>query len=77
MITSPGVILKAVLLIAGLWWCKEIFVRLPSDINELRESDKKFIKAVILFYWILTVGIIILIGKFVWGLISNIIEALG
>ena len=71
-----GLVFKAILLVLGLWWCKDVLGRLRSDIAELKESDDSAHKGVIVFYWILTVGIMILLAIFVWGILSNIIGAL-
>lgn len=62
---------QVILLIFGLWWCKEIFGRLRSDIAVLRESSDAGHKGVIIFFWIVTLVIIALIVYFAWGIISR------
>ena len=52
-----------------------MFGRLRSDVAILKESDDTGHKGVIVFIWILTVGVIILILVFALSLVSNIIEA--
>ena len=76
MLLNYWLVIKAILLVAGLWWCKEIFGRLRSDIEDLRASDDAVRKGVIVFFWVLTVVIVALIGMFLWGLVSGIIKAL-
>jgi hypothetical protein len=75
MYLSYELVFEAVLLVAGIWWCKEIFDRLKSDVALLKESDDNIRKAVVIFFWLLTIGVIILIVNFVWSIINNIIHA--
>ena len=75
MVPSYGIVIYAILLVGGLWWCKEIIGRLPQDIEEFRTSDNTAEKGVIVFYWALTVVIILLIAFFLWGLIASILSA--
>ena len=76
MFLNFGLVVNAVLLVAGLLWCKEIFGRLRSDVDDLKESDDNIQKGVIVFFWVLTIIIVILIINFLWGLINNIVEFL-
>ena len=57
---------QVALLIAGCWWCKEIFSRFRSDVVELREGDWTC-RSVILLMWIVTGVILYLICTFVLG----------
>ena len=69
-VPSFGVFLQAVLLVGGLLWCREILGRLRSDIGRLRESKDAAEKGVIIFLWAVTALIIVLIARFILGLIS-------
>ncbi|MCH7526721.1 MAG: hypothetical protein IID39_04730 [Planctomycetes bacterium] len=69
-------ILRAVLLVAGLWWCKEIFQRLRHDIVEFKTSDDSARRGVIMFFWLTTVVILALIVRFLWGIVRTWIHAL-
>ena len=51
MFISFGHIVKAVLFAVGVWWCKEIFSRLPKDIQEFKSPEDNTARPVILFYW--------------------------
>ncbi len=70
-----GLVFNAILLVAGLWWCKEVFERWRDDVAELKESDDNVRKCVVLFFWLFTLTIIVLIVNFVWGIVENIINA--
>ena len=74
-VPSFGVFLQAVLLVLGLLWCKEILGRLRSDIARLRESEETAEKGVIIFLWVVTAVILLLIVRFVLGLASGILSA--
>lgn len=67
-----SLVIKVILLIFGVRWCKDVFGRLQSDITVLKESDDKGHKGLIVFFWFLTLGIIILIASFAWSIISSL-----
>ncbi len=75
MLLDFGVILKAGLLVGGIWWCKEIFSRFRSDIDEFKSSQDNTKRGVIIFFWLVTAAILFLVVNFIWGLLSNIIGA--
>ena len=77
MFLSFGLLLKAILLVAGVWWCKEIFGRLRSDMADFKETDDNAKKAAMVFVWVLTIVIMFLIINFLWGLVRNIVDAFG
>ena len=62
---------QVALLIAGCWWCKEIFGRFRSDVVELREGDWTA-RSVILLMWIVTGVILYFICTFVLGVAAEI-----
>lgn len=68
--TGYRLLAQAILVIFGFMWCREVFGRLRSDIAVLKESRDRGHKGLIIFFWVLTVGIIILMASFVWGMIS-------
>ena len=49
---------RAIILFVGLWWCKVVLGRLPSDIREFRNSDYTG-KIPVVIIWILTVCIMV------------------
>jgi len=71
-----GIFIKAALIVAGIWWCKEIFCCFHNDIDELKSSGDKTKRGVIIFFWVVTAAIIFLIVYFIWGLIRNILRTL-
>jgi hypothetical protein len=75
-VPSFGVLVQAILLVAGLWWCKEMWDRFPADRKRLKESQDSGEKGVIIFFWVVTAGIVILIVTFAWGLLRAILAAL-
>ena len=66
--------IRAGLLVAGLWWCKEILGRLREDIAELKTPDAAR-RGVIIGLWAVTAVVMLLIGLFLWGLVANIVRA--
>ncbi len=79
MFLSPGQIVRAVLgailLVVGLWWCREIIRRWRDDVAELKRPDDILAKAVIVFFWLVTLAIVVVIVKFVWGVVQSIVTA--
>ena len=75
MFLSFGVIIRAVLLVGGLWWCKVMLDRFGSDLVRLRESDDSAEKGVIIFLWVVTVGILIYVGNFLIWMVRSILSA--
>jgi hypothetical protein len=75
MFLSFNLLIKAALLVGGLWWCKEIFQRLRSDIDELKTTRDRTKRNVIIFFWVLTLVIIFFIVRFIVQLLSVILKA--
>jgi hypothetical protein len=69
-----GLLWRAGLLIAGIWWCKEILGRWREDVEEFKTPDSAR-RGVILGLWAVTAVVMVLIGVFLWGLIANIVHA--
>jgi len=74
MFLSYGFLLRASLLIAGVWWCKEILGRLRDDLAELKDPDATR-RGVIIGLWAVTAVIMVLIGMFAWSIIANAVRA--
>jgi len=74
MFLSFGFLLRMGLLIAGIWWCKEIFGRLRDDIAELKDPDATR-RGVIIGLWGATAVILALIVMFAWGIIATALHA--
>ena len=69
-----GVAIKAILLVLGFLWCKDVIGKLPADIQTIKEGADKAEKHVVIFYWVITAGIMAAMGYFLWGLISVFIR---
>jgi len=74
-VPSFAVLIRAILLVGALWWCKVIFGRLPEDVARLRQSDDRAEKGVVIFIWALTVLIAVLVVRFVLLMIASILSA--
>ena len=53
MLLSPSIILKAILLVGALVWCKDVVRRSPDDILALRTSDEFGEKFAVVFWWVI------------------------
>lgn len=76
MFLDFGILINAVLLALGVYWCYEVFGRWRSDLADLRELDDKLQKAVIIGLWLITLVIAILVVNFAIGVIANIVEGI-
>jgi hypothetical protein len=74
MFLSYSFLLRASLLIAGVWWCKEILGRLRDDLAELKDPDATR-RGVIIGLWAVTAVILGLIVTFAWGVIATAVQA--
>lgn len=74
-VPSFGVIIRAVLLVGALWWCKVMLERSRSDLARLRKSDDSAEKGVIVFLWAVTVGILIYVGNFLIWMVRSVLSA--
>lgn len=63
-----GLLINALLFGLGVLWCGAIFKRLPSDLSEFKRGDATG-KSVILFYWGITVVVLLFLVSFLWRLI--------
>ena len=59
-----GALVQVVLVLAGCWWCKEVFGRFHSDVVEIR-SDDWTARSAILLIWAVTAVVLYLISSFV------------
>ena len=67
---------QAVFIVLGLWWLKEMLARFPRDISELRGQADLTTKGIIFFFWILTVGVVVLLWKTIYGIVKPLLESL-
>lgn len=55
---------KMLLVMAGVWWCAEIFKRRHEDIAALRQSRDLVERGVIVGYWLSAVAVAMLLATF-------------
>jgi hypothetical protein len=70
------VFIYGVLLLVALYWCKAIFGRFHSDVEDLRTSPDMVAKGVIIFFWLLTLLVLAWLGLFFFGLVRALIHVL-
>ena len=76
MLLDFGLLINAVLLALGAFWCYQMFGRWRSDLADLRDLDDTLQKAVIIGLWLITFVIAVLLVNFAVGLITNITEGI-
>ena len=76
MYLNFGLIINAVLLALGMYWCYEVIGRWRSDLEDVREVDDNLRRAVIIGIWAVTVVIAIFVINFAIGLITNIVTGI-
>ncbi len=76
MYLDLGLLLNAVLLALGLFWCYQMFGRWRSDLADFRDLDDNLQKAVIVGLWLITFVIAALVVNFSAGVIASIIGGL-
>ncbi len=72
--SAMSLLIQALLLVLGCWWCKEIFGRLREDVGELKEPDGVR-RAVIVGMWVATAVILFFMMSFVWALVVPIVRS--
>lgn len=73
MFLSFGLLIKAVLLVAGIIWCKEILGRFRSDLEKVKSPESNMERGIIILFWVITVVIIYWIAKFAWWFVNSIL----
>ena len=72
MYFSFGMIINAVLLALGIYWCYEMLGRWRSDLDELRTVDDNMARAVIIGLWAITAVIAFFVINSAVGLIASL-----
>lgn len=65
MLLDFSVVFHAVLMVLGILWCREMFGRWRSDLDEFRSSTDGSERAIIVFFWTVTMVIVVSMGRFV------------
>jgi len=74
MFISFGDLIEIAILIIGIFWCREIFGRLPKDIEEFKNKKDGTTRFVIVFFWVITAGYLIFVIKFIWDIILSFLK---
>lgn len=81
MFLNPWMLVQAIVLALGIWWCKEVLPRWRDDLGKLREPDDKADRVVIIALWSITGVVIYLcirfgltIGRNIVGGIRNVLR---
>jgi uncharacterized membrane protein SpoIIM required for sporulation len=74
MIRRYGPAFEVILVIAGIWWCKEIIARWSDDVETLRKSQVGADKVVVLFYWATAVVASIVVVYLSVGIVRQVIS---
>ncbi len=69
-----GALIQVGLLLAGCWWCKEIFGRFRSDAVEIRSGDWTE-RSVVMLIWAVTGVVLYLICSIVLHVATNAYHA--
>lgn len=72
MFLDFGLVWNAVLLVIGILWCREIFGRFATDLEELRQSEDSAEQGAIVLWWGVTVIVVLLMANFVIANLRNI-----
>jgi hypothetical protein len=76
MFLSPWNLVQAILVALGIWWCKEIFSRLPDDLAKVREPNDPADRVVVVIFWILTVLVMLACFRFAWNIGESIVRGI-
>ncbi len=69
-----GALIQVGMLIAGCWWCKEIFGRFRSDVVEIKSGDWTQ-RSVVVLIWAVTGVVLYWICSFVLTVAMNAYHA--
>ena len=76
MFPGFGALIDAVIFALGVAWCVRMAQRFRSDSNQLRTGDDALPKAAIVVMWLVTLGIVAWVFRFVYTILSQIIEGI-
>ncbi|MCZ6690281.1 MAG: hypothetical protein O7H41_11800 [Planctomycetota bacterium] len=65
------IVAQVCFLIFGVWWCKDVFGRFRRDIAILKEAKERSDKVLVVFWWVVTLGIILVMAAILWNMISR------
>jgi hypothetical protein len=76
MFLSPWMLVQAVLLALGIWWCLEMLPRWRDDLRKLRETNDWSERGVLIVLWSITAVIIFLGVRFALTIGGNIVRGI-
>jgi hypothetical protein len=80
MYLNFGMLVQAVLLVLGSWWCMEMLPRWRDDLGKLRKPDDRADRAVVIILWSITAVVAFLCIRFVltigWSIVGGIRDVL-
>ena len=80
MYLNFGMVVQAVVLVLGIWWCMEMLPRWRDDLGKLRKPDDRADRAVVIILWSITAVVAFLCIRFVltigWSIVSGIRDVL-
>lgn len=72
MFLDFGIVVNAILLVLGILWCREMFGRLPKDLEEYRTAQDPSVRQTLMILWIATGLIVLLLVNFLVGILGNV-----
>jgi len=61
-------------LLFSIYWCKEVIGRFDKDLKDLKDPKRKAFRAAIIFYWFITLCILVFSFCIVYSLIAGLMQ---
>ncbi len=61
-----NLVITGLLLWLAFWWVRDVWERRAQDFEELANSDDPVHKGIIVIYWVATIAIVVLAGRFIY-----------
>jgi hypothetical protein len=69
-------LVQAILLAVGIWWCIEMFPRWRDDLRRVRETDDWSDRVIVIVLWNITAVILFLCVRFALAVGGNIVRGI-
>jgi hypothetical protein len=76
MFLNFGMLVQAILLVLGIWWCKEMLARWRDDLMKMREPDDRADRVVIIILWSITAVVLFLCIRFGLSIGTSIVRGI-
>ena len=73
MFLTPWMLVQAILLALGIWWCMEMYPRWRDDLGKLRKPDDRADRAVVIILWSITAVVAFLSLRFGLTIATSIV----